>query len=257
MSKFELFISSLTVISVFTIILQYAYPLDESQQTAAYVFDLIVVGMLIFDFYKRFRESKRGYRFLLSNWYEIPAMIPLLVFGLIETQSVASVLLRTLRLIRLFRLARLLKITYIGSNRFVYLIVFSTIIIISGSLSIYYIEESVDGTKFTNIGDAFWWTLVTVTTVGYGDIYPITTEGRIVATFLMFSGIAILGVFISTLGAAIIDNKQKSSSLADETKTLIKSKIDNLENLSHADITLLNEMIKNTHENLRNKDFDA
>ena len=122
---------------------------------------------------------------------------------------------------------------------------------------IFKVQESVDGTKFTNIGDAFWWTLVTVTTVGYGDIYPITTEGRIVATFLMFSGIAILGVFISTLGAAIIDNKQKSSSLADETKTLIKSKIDNLENLSHADITLLNEMIKNTHENLRNKDFDA
>ena len=62
----------------------------------------------------------------------------------------------------------------------------------------------------------------------------------------------------TTLDAAIIDNKQKSSSsLADETKTLIKSKIDNLENLSNADVTLLNEMIKNTHENLRSKDLDA
>lgn len=72
---------------------------------------------------------------------------------------------------------------------------------------------------------------ITLTTVGYGDIYPVTYEGRIVATLLMFVGIAILGILISTLGAALLESKLKKSPLAfsDQTKLVIKEKIDELE----------------------------
>jgi voltage-gated potassium channel len=63
--------------------------------------------------------------------------------------------------------------------------------------------------KLTNIRDAFWWLIATVTPVGYGDVYPVTSGGKIVASLLMIVGIAILGVLISTLGAALIETRFK------------------------------------------------
>jgi len=74
-------------------------------------------------------------------------------------------------------------------------------------LEIYLIEHGVEGTKITNLGDAFWWAIVTVTTMGYGDVYPITAEGKVIAALLMIVGIAILGILISTLGAGLIESR--------------------------------------------------
>ena len=57
----------------------------------------------------------------------------------------------------------------------------------------------------TSISDAVWWALVTVTTVGYVDLYPVTTQGKIIVSFLMIIGIMVLGLFISTLGSSFVE----------------------------------------------------
>jgi voltage-gated potassium channel len=87
-----------------------------------------------------------------------------------------------------------------------------------------------EGTKITNLGDVFWWAIITVTTVGYGDVYPITVEGRVIAAFLMIVGIAILGILISTLGAGLIESRLKPRPKpGEDTKNKIKEGIDILE----------------------------
>lgn len=103
------------------------------------------------------------------------------------------------------------------------------------------VETSAQGTRIHNLSDAFWWAIVAVTTVGYGDIYPVTFEGRIVAAALMFVGIAILGILISTLGAALLESRLKKSPLAfsDQTKLVIKEKINELEPLDEKDFEFL------------------
>jgi voltage-gated potassium channel len=103
------------------------------------------------------------------------------------------------------------------------------------------VETSAQGTRIHNLSDAFWWAIVAVTTVGYGDIYPVTFEGRIVAAALMFVGIAILGILISTLGAALLESRLKKSPLAfsDQTKLVIKEKINELEALDEKDFEFL------------------
>jgi voltage-gated potassium channel len=114
------------------------------------------------------------------------------------------------------------------------------------------VESSAPGTKIHNIGDAFWWAIVTVTTVGYGDIYPVTIEGRIIASALMFVGIAILGILISTLGAALLESRLKrkgvSAAFADQTKLLIKDKINELEALDQREFEILIATMKNIRE---------
>jgi voltage-gated potassium channel len=103
--------------------------------------------------------------------------------------------------------------------------------------------------------------MVTVTTVGYGDLYPVTPGGKIVASIMMMIGIAILGVLISTLGAGLIesrfrrkdDRKTIEPSLADETKTLIKGKIDKIGDLNKEDFDNLLLSMKSLR-NMLNKE---
>lgn len=57
------------------------------------------------------------------------------------------------------------------------------------------LEKGIDGSNIHNAGDALWWAFVTITTVGYGDFYPVTYEGRIVAAVLMTAGVGLFGTF--------------------------------------------------------------
>ena len=120
-----------------------------------------------------------------------------------------------------------------------------------------------------------WWSIATVTTVGYGDVYPVTAEGKVIASMLMIMGIMVLGLFISTLGTSLIetrlaktkknqnminlrgddnsDGKQKDGNSSNNTmvkqsrkrtKLLIKNKIDFLETLREDEVDMLIGLIK-------------
>ena len=254
-TKIEIFVACITIISVIVILLQQFAQPTGSTLIAIYIFDLIVVVILITDFYFRMKESKQGIKFLIKHCYEIPAMIPLFVFGLLESQSMFNVGLRGIRLIRLFRLINLFSRTsYIlgqTNNRIIYTIVFSIMAVSIGAIAMYMVEGNAQGTKITNLADAFWWAIVTVTTVGYGDVYPITSEGRVIAALLMIVGIAILGILISTLGAGLVESRLKPKPKpGEDTKNKIKEGIDILELLQKDDVNSLISMITNLHGEL-------
>lgn len=254
-TKKEYFVAGITLVSVIVILYQYLEKPTGVTLNLIYIFDLIVAIILGIDFYIRIRESREGLKFVAKHAYEIPALIPLVVFGIFESQSVFNVVLRGVRLIRLFRLIQLVSRTsYIlerTGNRLIYTAVFSTMAVSAGAIGIYIVEHNIEGTKITNLGDAFWWAIVTVTTVGYGDVYPITVEGRVIAAFLMIVGIAILGILISTLGAGLIESRLKPRPKpGDDTKNKIKEGIDILEILQKDDVNSLITMITNLHSEL-------
>jgi voltage-gated potassium channel len=76
--------------------------------------------------------------------------------------------------------------------------------IYAASLAVLDLERDQTGTHINNFGDAVWWSITTVTTVGYGDIYPVTTAGRVVAVALMIGGVSLLGVVTATLASWIV-----------------------------------------------------
>ena len=80
------------------------------------------------------------------------------------------------------------------------LLVATTAIILTGAIVIFFAESGHPDSQITTLLDAVWWTVSTVTTVGYGDIVPVTDVGKIVAIFYMIFGIAVLGTFLSVLG---------------------------------------------------------
>ncbi|MFB5600188.1 MAG: potassium channel family protein [Nitrososphaeraceae archaeon] len=234
----EILVSVFTAISVIIIIYQLVYDPSKSTEVIIYSFDLIVTSILITDFYLRMKESKdKKHIFILKHVYEIPALIPLLIFGILESSSYLNVIFRLLRLIRLFRIihlySRILTLSSQTTNRFLYIIAVSGMAVSGGAIGLFLVEGNAPDSKVTNLGDAFWWAIVTVTTVGYGDIYPVTVEGKIIASMLMIIGIAILGVLISTLGASFIESRLKpQSNIAEEHKKAINAKICKLESLT-------------------------
>ena len=85
-------------------------------------------------------------------------------------------------------------------NPYVSLFGIASAVIIGGALAMYAIESPHEDSQIKTMLDAFWWTFATTTTVGYGDIVPVTDLGRTVAMFYMFFGIATAGIFISIIG---------------------------------------------------------
>jgi voltage-gated potassium channel len=73
-------------------------------------------------------------------------------------------------------------------------------------------ERSLDGSNIKNFGDGLWWAITTVTTVGYGDRYPTTTEGRFLAVVLMIMGISLMGVITASVAAWFVKLSQEDSS---------------------------------------------
>jgi voltage-gated potassium channel len=188
--------------------------------------------------------------------YEIPALIPLVIFGILENYAYLNVVFRLLRLIRLFRIihlsSRVLSISSQTNNRLIDIILVSVMAVSSGALGFYFVEEQAPGTKVTNLGDVFWWAIVTVTTVGYGDIYPVTAEGKIIASILMVVGIGILGVLISTLGGSFIESrlKPKVNNIEEDTKKKINEKISKLELLNKDEFSFLISSITTLYTDL-------
>jgi voltage-gated potassium channel len=83
------------------------------------------------------------------------------------------------------------------------------VVLIAGSVGVWTVERH-SGGPIDSYADASWWSIATITTVGYGDMYPVTPEGRGIATFIMLSGIAIFGVVSANLAALFIRKPERN-----------------------------------------------
>ena len=120
--------------------------------------------------------------------------------------------LRPLRLLRLLVLFGALNKAIGGAIRgrvIVYTAFSAVLLIYVASLAILDEERGKPGSKINNFGDALWWAITTVTTVGYGDKFPVTTVGKAIAVFLMVGGITLVGLVTATLASWIIQQVAK------------------------------------------------
>jgi voltage-gated potassium channel len=127
--------------------------------------------------------------------------------------------LRLIRVIRIFKLERYTNTVTLFSKVFKnkrdeLLITLSValILILISSILIYYLEHNVQPEAFPNVISAFWWAVVTLTTVGYGDIYPITAGGRILGGFIALLGIGLVALPTGIIGSGFMHELSNSKS---------------------------------------------
>ena len=145
------------------------------------------------DFAIRLRLAAHRAAYARSHWYDVAL--------------VALPVLRPLRLLRLLALARVLNRSAAGSligRVTTYVTGVAVMAVGLGSLAILDAEQDAKGANITTLGDALWWACTTVTTVGYGDRYPVTTEGRLVAIVLMIIGIGFVGAVTASVATWMI-----------------------------------------------------
>jgi len=136
-------------------------------------------------------------------------------------------LLRPLRLLRLVALLNVLNrrvVMRLRGRLAVYVAGGAALLAFCASLAVLDVERSSPEATITSFGDAMWWAITTMTTVGYGDHFPVTARGRLVGVALMLGGIALLGVVTATLASwlveAVATEQQESEDLRAEIRTL-------------------------------------
>ena len=114
---------------------------------------------------------------------------------------------------------------FFKTNHFGYVLITTIILILLGALAISYLENM-------DIGDSIWWSFVTTTSVGYGDIYPTTSLSRIIAVLLMIIGLGFVGMLSGTIATYFLAQKKIKNSYRSSLLEDIKDKLDNFDDLS-------------------------
>ena len=126
---------------------------------------------------------------LTAPWYLIPG------FGYTRVLGIA----RLARLGRVFVASKKSPVLQKLGQRLGSAAMYGLVLMLCCALVVYAVEPESSG--FATFGDAMWWAIVSFTTVGYGDLYPVTVGGRIAAVFLMIGGVALIGTLAATLGS--------------------------------------------------------
>ena len=212
-NPYNIFILVLTVMSL-GIMFAMLLPVSEAEREALRLYDNIACLVFLGDFFYNLTGShpKRAYFIKGKGWLDLLGSIP--SFGFFQF----TVLLRLFRLSRLARIARLLKgqakkelIADIVRNRgqyalFLTLLLVFIVLTVSSLLVLQF--ESAGGGSIKTAGDAIWWAIVTITTVGYGDYFPVTPMGRVVGVAVMAAGIGIIGALASILANLLVSPTQ-------------------------------------------------
>ena len=131
-----------------------------------------------------------------------PRRLQWLVRHPIDVLTVVLPVLRPLRILRVFTAGHSLLTRRGGLMRTGQAVLLSALVLVTvGALAVLDAEQSADGASIVTFPDALWWAMTTVTTVGYGDLYPVTATGRVVAVALMVVGISVLGAVTASVAA--------------------------------------------------------
>jgi voltage-gated potassium channel len=131
---------------------------------------------------------------------------------LLDFVIVAVPFLRPLRLLRLVVVVTALQRAFGDAVRgrvVIYTGACAVLLVYAASLAVLDAERSAPGAHIRNFGDAVWWAISTITTVGYGDFYPVTTRGRLVAALLMIGGISLIGLITATVATWIVQRVEE------------------------------------------------
>jgi voltage-gated potassium channel len=205
----DIVIVILSIYVLIALLIDSVFILPTEISRLLYMIDDLICIVFLYDFAYRFVKAPSKLKFMKWGWIDLISSIPTFEY------------LRYGRLIRLFRLFRALRafrsVKYLTSHifktrtqgTFTTVSLIAVLMIIFGSIAILQVEKAPE-CNIKTAEDAIWWSFVTITTVGYGDKYPITTEGRIIAAFLMVTGVGLFGTFTGFIAAWFMGDKPKT-----------------------------------------------
>jgi voltage-gated potassium channel len=200
--------------------------LSDTAKATVVALDWFIWAAFALEYVIRLALTDQRARFVRRQW---PDLVIIVVPFLRPLRIMRSA--RALRLLRLGRLAAILTVITREGRRLLtrhklhYALLTTGVMIVGCALLVQAVEEG-HGGSIDSVGDALWWSITTVTTVGYGDTFPVTPAGRGIAAVLMATGIALFGVLTANLAALLVD---QGADEAAEDGTSIAARLDRIE----------------------------
>ncbi len=218
LTVYDLIIGILAIFSLILLIPLYLLGnVSPSDKAVLIILEDFLCAVFLFDFFRSLRLAinKWGYFFKGGGWLDLLGSIPLSAFAIF-------------RVARLFRIVRLLRrmtggefsrmlTTHLAQSTLLFTLVVALLLVFTISWFVLLAEQGAPNANIKTYHDAVWWALVTITTVGYGNYYPVTGWGQSMAVILMFFGLGIIGVLSSYLSSTFISlQKRREAKIAGE-----------------------------------------
>jgi voltage-gated potassium channel len=210
-TAYDLVIGILAIFSLIILIPTFFGNLSTSTADVLNGLENTLCLVFLFDFFRSLRLAPKKWAYFLKGggWLDLLGSVPFSAFAIF-------------RVARLFRISRLLrKLTgdqlrniifrRLAESTLLFTMVIALLLIFFISWIVLYAEQGAPGANIKTYHQAVWWAFVTITTVGYGDYYPVTTLGQFMAIILMFSGLGIIGVLSSYLASTFISLQRRRS----------------------------------------------
>ena len=213
---FDLVVQFLVVISLLSFSLETLPNLSKNQIFILKLIEIVIITIFSIEYLLRIFVTNKKFKYIFS-FYGLIDLLTILPFYLSLTIDLRS--LRALRLLRLFRILKLVRFNK-AINRFqealkiareeIIIFIFATCIVLYlSSVGIFFFENAIQPDKFSSVFHSLWWAIVTLTTVGYGDIYPLTLGGRIFTFFILILGLGIVGIPAGLIASALTAVRRK------------------------------------------------
>jgi voltage-gated potassium channel len=214
----EYVIQALIVISLFAFAAETLPNLSSGQRTALRIFEVASIAVFTIEYVLRLAlsQSRRGYLFSFFGLIDLVAILPFYLSLGIDLRS-----LRVFRLLRLFRILKLARYSaamqrfnrafVIAREELILFGATAVMLLYLSAVVIYHFENEAQPEVFTSIFDSLWWAVATLTTVGYGDIYPVTAGGRFFTFFVLLLGLGVVAVPTGLIASALSKAREEEA----------------------------------------------
>lgn len=243
---YEITMAILAIIAVIMVSIEYISHPTTYEVSVFSIIDTVILIIFAIDYFSRLLISQNKIEFFKHNLIDLISIIP---FNNIFQAARVLRLTRLLRFTRLLKLTKLLRVIsllarfkknvdkFVKTNNFHYVLWITCGTVFMGALGLSFTENK-------SFADSLWWSFVTVTTVGYGDISPATNMGRIIASILMLIGIGFIGMLTGTISTFFIKKKNDKFTYKEKVIEDIKCQLDDFEDLSINDIDDIYNVLK-------------
>jgi len=213
---FDLFIQALIVVSLVSFSVETLPNLrPETRQFLRYI-EIGCIAIFTIEYILRLivADRKLGFIFSFFGLIDLAAILPFYLATGLDLRAVRA--LRMLRLIRIFKLVRYSRAIrrfhrafLIAREELILFFCVTAILLYLSAVGIYYFENAAQPDTFASVFDGLWWAVATLTTVGYGDVYPVTVGGRIFTFLILMMGLGVVAVPTGLIATALAQTRDE------------------------------------------------